>query len=280
MKATGKCLFFIGLIVSSSVATAQSYRASDVSRAPNLSGLTGLLNMNLPHTMGAGMTAVGGATFADSLPGMYQDYNEVIGALRIGFSDNVELGLKTKSFNVKDLVGNTDTGLGDAEAMIKWKFREQSDSLFAMSLGLGAILPTGDENKGFREVDSLGLKFNVTAAGENALKDDGYIGLYFEGEVVAIDQMSSSSPYKEKYGKFNVGFAFPISDDNNLSFFTEFNQVLKKDIAGVVQNHTAVSPGLRYANDNLSLTVAGQSVNYTDLNTTQNRLIGQLSLGF
>lgn len=280
MKATGKHLFLLGLMMTSSVAGAETYRSADVSRAPNLNGLTGLLTMNLPHTMGAGMTAVGGGTFADSLPGVYQDYNEAIVALRIGFTDNVEIGFKTKNYNVKDLAGNTDTGLGDAEAMIKWKFREQNSHLFAMSLGLGAILPTGDEDKGFREVDNLGIKFNVTAAGENALYDDAYIGLYFEGEVVSIDAMASSSPYKETYGKFNIGFAFPISDDNNLSFFTEFNQVFNKDIATVVQNHTAISPGLRYAADNFSLTVAGQMIDYSDLNTTQNRLIGLVSLGF
>ncbi len=282
MRAFNKCLFLLGLIVSTSVSARgdDQYYAAAISRAPSLDGMTGLLTMNLPHTMGAGITAVGAVSLADSLPGQYEDLTEAIVALRVGFSDNIEIGLKTKNYTSKDLTGNTNTGLGDAEVMIKWKFREQNEHLLAMALGLGAILPTADEKKGFGEVDTLGIKLNVTGAAEKPIYDDSYVGLYFEGEIVAIDSMTSSSPYKEMYAVVNVGLAFPISDDNNLSFFTELNRVTNKDKPTMVRNHSAITPGLRYANDNFNLTIAAQMIDYGDINASQNRFIAQLSLGF
>ncbi len=282
MRAAGKYLFLLGLLVTSSVSAMNSgrYHAFEVTRAPNMDGMTGLLNMNLPHTMGAGLTAIGAVSQSQSLPGVYDDLTEAVAALRVGLSDNLELGLKTKSFSAKDLTGKTQSGLGDSEAMLKWRFREENEHLLAMALGLGAILPTGDENKGFREVENLGIKFSVSAAGENAVFDDSYIGLYFEAQAVAIDQMTSSSPYKEMYGEVNIGLAFPISDDNNLVFFTEYNQVVSKDIPTVERNHTTISPGLRYATDYFSLTVAAPMVDDKDTGTSQQQLVGLLSLGF
>ncbi len=279
MRAASKYLFFLGLILTYSMAQGAQV-AYGVPRAPSLDGLTGLLTMNMPHTMGAGMTAIGGVTMAGALTGQYSDLTVATAALRIGFSDNVEIGLKSKTYNVEYSGGGTDTGLGDSEGMIKWKFREENENLLAMALGLGVILPTGDETKGFKEVDTIGLKFSVTASGEHAVYDDAYVGLYFEGQAIAIDPIDDNSPYKEMYGKLNAGLAFPISDNNSLSFFTEFNLLTNKDKPGVERNHTAITPGLRYANDNLSLTFAGQMVNYENTSGSQKRLIGLFSLGF
>lgn len=275
MRANSKYLFLLGLIVTSSVAArgADPFYAGEMYRAPSLDGMTGLLTMNIPYTMGPGLTVIGGVSLADST-------TEGIAALRVGLSDNVEIGLKSKTYSVKPVTGSKSTGLGDAEAMIKWKFREQNENLPAMALAIGVILPTGSESKGFREVDKLGIKFGVTGATELAVFDDGYLGLYVEGQVIAIDKMTNSSPYKDTYGVVNIGIAFPISDNNRLSFFTEYNKVLSKEIVTIESNHSAVTPGLRFAHQNLSVTVAGQIINYENSGATQSRLIGQLSLGF
>lgn len=283
MRATSKYLFLLGLIASSSVVAKDNngQYINGIYRAPSLDGMTGLLTMNLPYSMGAGLTVAGGGVFGGQLAGAYDNAVEAVGAVRIGMSDNVEIGFKARSFSVDTVGGGTETGMGDTEGMIKWKFREENENLPAMALGLGAILPTGDESKGFTEVDKLGIKFSVTAAAEREIYDDAYIGLYFEAQAVAIDMMDASSPYKDNYGVVNVGLAFPISDDNHLSFFTEFNRVVNKDVPTFTKrNYGAITPGLRFASQNFSLTVAARLIEYDDTNATAKQVVALLSLGF
>lgn len=282
MRASSKYLFLLGLVASASVAArgADPFFPGDIDRAPSLNGLTGLVNLNMPYTMGAGLTAIGGATMAGAVANQYDSFTEVNAALRLGLSDNIEVGVKTKTFRVDPVTGGAETGVGDAEAMIKWKFRDQNENLPAMALGLGAMVPTSDKNKGFRETEAFGVKFSVMAGTELTVFEDGYVGLYGEAQLVAIDMVKATSPYQEMYGVVNVGLAFPISADNRLTFFTEYNQVTRKDVPTTVSNSSMVTPGLRYAHRNFSLTFAGQSVNFEDTGTSQTRLVGLISLGF
>lgn len=281
MKAASNCLFLLALVATPSIATAAASAdaVADIYRAPSLDGFTGLLTMNLPYSAGKGMTVAGGGSYADAYTGVYESLTTVVGALRIGFSDNVEVAVKTKTHSLKPVTGNTESGMGDTEFGIKWKFREQNENLPAMALALGVITPTGDEDKGFTEAENWGGKFGVTAGAEIPVFRDGYLGLYAEVQAVAIDKLGDDTAYTDMYSVTNFGIAFPISDDNHLSFFVEYHSVAKKDVPGIEQNHTAISPGLRFAHRNFSLSFAAQSVTYDD-DTSQDRILGLLSLGF
>jgi hypothetical protein len=286
MKAVGKSLALLGALAATPLASlAAPYYADDgeIYRAPNIHGLAGLLTMNIPHTMGAGATLVVSGTYEGAEPGLYETAMSTMGALRIGFSENVELAVKGKLYQVDPEIGETETGLGDAEAMIKWKFRNQNENLPAMAIGLGGILPTAEENKGFAEVKNWGAKIMVAASAEVFAFENSYIGLYAEAQAVVIDKVGNATAYTDKYGIINLGIAFPISDDNALVFFTEYNQVLKKHTAlALEQDYTAITPGLRLATDHFNLTVGLQNIQNDNVTTDNSRMraIATLSMGF
>lgn len=286
MKAVGKSLVLLGALAATPLpCLAAPYYAddADIYRAPNVHGLTGLLTMNLPYTMGPGATLVVSGSYEGAEPGLYESAMSTMGALRIGFSENVELAVKAKMFQVDPVVGENETGVGDTEAMIKWKFRSQNENLPAMAIGLGAIIPTAEESKGFQEVENWGGKISVTAAAEVSVFEDSYIGLYAEAQAVVIDKFGNDTAYTDKYGIINLGIAFPISDDNALVFFTEYNQVVKKDTAlHLEQDYTAITPGLRLATDHFNLTVGLQSIEneVVTADDSRTRAIATLSMGF
>jgi hypothetical protein len=287
MKAVGKSLALLGALAAIPLASlaAPHYDAdnSEIYRAPNVHGLAGLLTMNIPHTMGAGATLVASAAYEGAEPGLYESAMVTMGALRIGLSENVEFAVKGKLYQVDPTIGESETGLGDAEAMIKWKFRNQNENLPAMAFGLGAILPTAEESKGFQEVENWGGKFMIAASAEMSVFEDSYIGLYAEAQAVVIDSVGNNTAYTDKYGIINLGIAFPISDNNALVFFVEHNQIVKKNTGLYLeQDYTAITPGLRLATDNFNLTVGLQDVQSDNPIATDSRqrAIATLSMGF
>lgn len=290
MRVAGKYLFLLGLIVTPPIAAAAGYgeQVGEIYRAPNLNGVTGLLIMDLPYTMGGGITVAGGGSYAGTLTtptaptGGYKSLTTVVAAARIGFTDNFEIGVSSKSYTMEPSTGTSEIGVGDTEGMIKWKFRNQNENLPAMALGFGVIAPTGDETKGFTNAKNGGAKLSVTAGAELPVFEDGYLGLYGEAIAVAIDKLGGTTPYTDMYGVINLGVAIPISDDNHLSFFVEYNKLVKKDtLFGMESNHTIISPGLRLAYNNFSLAVAGHNISYDNLpGVSQRRIMGLVSLGF
>lgn len=269
------------ILVLSSTAVFGSNPDDSIYRAPSASGLTGLLVMNIPQTMGPGLmlsvTAMG--------QGQFETLDNITtgsAALIVGFSENLELSARTKFISVEPVGGDTEQGMGDSEVTLKWKFRNQNENLPAMAVGIGGILPTGDADKGLTEVDNWGVRFLVTASGEVPVFADSFIGLYAEAQVVAIDKFGDEMPYSDKYGVFNLGLAFPISDNNRLHFILERNEIRKRNRGFPFErDYVAVTPGLRYASNHFSFAAGMQSLEYEDAPTTGDkyRLFATLSFG-
>ena len=257
-----------------------------VNRPPNIHGLTGLMVTNSAYTQGAGHFALGASVLGEDSDTPDASLLQGIGTLTIGLSDTVELGGKAK-FLVAN-AGSSATqeeGLGDTEVALKWRFRGQSkgETIPAMAIGIGGIIPTGDSAKGFEEVRENGLKIMLIATSETPILEDSFIGVYFEAQAVFIDQITRDDPVtQENYGIINAGLLLPLSENNHSQWILEYNAVVDKDIPTLGEgDYTAFATAFRYVTANLNITVGGQYL-MKDLPGFENtvRFIGTASVNF
>jgi hypothetical protein len=124
----------------------------------------------------------------------------------------------------------------------------------------------------------------VIGTSEQEMPGDYFIGIYFEGQIVYsdLDPGAEPKPYAEKYGVFNAGLLFPLTDDRSLQAILEYNAVVKKDIPSVYeQDHKSLMPGLRYVTDRLNVSLGVQFMNREDPAFKNDlRYIGTLSYAF
>lgn len=238
----------------------------EIFRMPSMQGLSGLLTMNTPSTVGSGGFALSIYGLGES--GTNPDYStvQVPVVLLIGFSENVEIAARAKLITATG--GTTaagtprtsrDSGAGDSEFLVKWKFRNQNENLPTMALGLGLLFPTGDADKGFSEADNWGGKFMVMAASETAVFENSYLGLYGEAQVVMRDRfIGGTSTYSDTYGVGNFGLTFPISDDNHLLFTVEYNRFFNKLNLTLGDSEKATTPSLRYVTKHINISAGIQ----------------------
>ncbi len=237
-----------------------------INRAPTIQGLTGgLMFTNSAYTKRAGHVALGIAVIGENSD--IPDYSivQAVGTFTMGITNSIEFGGKAKVITTNlGSAAAQEQGLGDTEIALKWKIRNQSrgQTVPAIALGIGWMFPTGDNAKGFDEVQKNGLKFMVMASSEARVLDDSFIGVYFEGQAVLIDQITRSSiATQEMYGVVNAGLLFPISEDNEVQFMLEYNQVFSKNFMTFGEgNYSAIGPALRYVNRYFNFAFGGQFV--------------------
>lgn len=268
---------------------AADYEIVVINRPVNIQGLTGLLFTNSAYTQPAGSFTFGLSAIGEDSD--VPDYSIVQGGgtVTIGITDRIEVGIKGKMIATN--LGSTTTrevGTGDTDLLLKWRFSSQGEIMPALAFGLGWTIPS-DSEKGFSEVKYEGIKLMVIATGENRVLDDGFIGVYLEGQAVFIDQLhkTGQSPYKEKYGVINAGLLFPISDDNRVQFLLEYNAVVKKDIITLQDgNYNGVTAGLRFVTENFNISLGMQHLNRETSTPSPavaaeiNRLLGTISYRF
>ncbi|HAK60355.1 MAG TPA: hypothetical protein DCO77_08225 [Nitrospiraceae bacterium] len=238
-----------------------------INRAPTVQGLTGgLMFTNSAYTKRAGHVALGVAVIGENSD--IPDYSivQAIGTFTMGITNSIELGGRAKVITANlGSAATQEQGLGDTEIALKWRIRSQSSgkTIPAIALGIGWMFPTGDGAKGFDEVQKNGLKFMVMASSEARVLDDSFVGVYFEGQAVLIDQITRSNiASQEMYGVVNAGLLFPISEDNEVQFMLEYNQVFSKNFITLGEgNYTAIGPALRYVNRYFNFAFGGQFVN-------------------
>lgn len=256
-----------------------------VNRPVNVQGLTGLIITNSAYTQRKGSMVLGlSATFEKSAK---PDFSMMQGIATVtgGVSDRIELGVKTKVITTD--TGSSDTrktGAGDTDLLFKWRISSEGETLPAMALGLAYTLPTGESSKGLSEVKREGIRFMVIGSSEKELPGDYVFGVYFEGQIVFIDQLRrpANTPYTDKYGVINAGVLFPLIDNRRLQAIVEYNQVVKKDSVTLYdQNLAAVMPGLRYVTPNLNISLGVQFLRRDQTGAeNDNRYVGTLSYKF
>lgn len=287
--------FFLILITGYQVfaltgSSEQEYDTSDdpslvVNRPVNVQGLTGLIITNSAYTQRKGSMVIGLSAIAENSAKPNFSIVQGIATVTGGVSDMIELGVKTKVIETN--TGSSDprkTGAGDTDLLLKWRILSAGEMLPAMALGLAYTLPTGESSKGLSEVKREGIRFMVIGSTEKEMPGNYVFGVYFEGQIVLIDQLRRpvNTPYADKYGVLNVGVLFPLIDNRRLQAIVEYNQVVKKDTVTLYdQNLVAVMPGLRYVTPNLNISLGVQLLRRDQTGAeNDNRYVGTLSYKF
>ena len=268
----------------------QEYDISDdpslvVNRPVNAQGLTGLIITNSAYTQRKGNMVIGLSAIAED--STKPDFSMVQGIATVtgGILDRVELGVKTKMIATN--IGSSDTresGAGDTDLLFKWRISSAGETLPAIALGLAYTLPTGESSKGYREVEREGIRLMVIGSSEKEMPGDYVFGVYFEGQIVFIDQLRrpANTVYADKYGVINAGVLFPLIENRRLQAIVEYNRVVKKDTATLSdQNSEAVMPALRYVTPNLNISLGVQFLHREQTGfENDNRYVGTLSYTF
>jgi hypothetical protein len=268
----------------------QEYAAGDdpslvVNRPVNVQGLTGLILTNSAYTQRKGSMVIGLSAIAENSTKPDFSMMQGIATFTGGVSDRIELGVKAKVIETNTGSSNTrKTGTGDTDLLFKWRLSSEGEMLPAMALGFAYTLPTGETSKGFSEVKNEGIRFMVIGSSEKEMPGDYVFGVYFEGQIVFIDQLrrSSDSLYADTYGIINAGVLIPLIDNRRLQAIVEYNQVVNKDRVTLYdENLVAVMPGLRYVTPNLNISLGVQFLRRDQTGAeTNNRYVGTLSYKF
>ena len=287
--------FFVILITSYQAFSQTSYLeqadttsddpTSVVNRPVNVQGLTGLIITNSAYTQRRGSIVVGLSAIAENSSEPNFSMARGIATITAGVTDRIEVGAKAKV--IASNMGGSDTreiGAGDTDLLFKWRLSSAGETMPAMALGLAYTIPTGDTEKGFSEVKREGIRFMVIGASEKEMPGDYVLGVYFEGQMVFIDQLQrpADTPYADKYGVINAGVLSPLDKNRRWQAIVEYNQVVKKDKESLYdENYIAIMPGLRYVTPNLNISLGVQFLN-RDQEGAENstRYVGTVSYTF
>ncbi len=208
-----------------------------------------------------------------------------IATVTAGITDRVEFGMRAEVIGTN--LGSSSTreiGAGDTDLLLKWRVSSQGETLPAIAIGLAYTLPTGDSTKGLSSVEHEGARIMVIGTTEKEMPGDYFIGIYFEGQIVSDDwtTRTNATPRADKYGVFNAGLLFPLTDNRRLQAVLEYNTIVKKDIPTVyAENYKATMPGLRYVTEDFNLSLGVQFYHRDAAGASSDlRYIGTISYAF
>jgi len=230
-----------------------------INRPPNIQGLTGLMVMNSAFTRPAGTFAVGATAMIENSD--KPDYSVVTVPITLtyGISDTIEAGLKMKYI---DYSKGSETGPGDTELAVKWRWNTHGKTTPELAIGLAGIIPTASESKGLNEVKNWGAKFMVMATSETKIGVNSFLGIYLEAQAVFLDTLSvTNKTGQDRYGILNAGVLLPISSNNRLQAMIEVNDTTDKKLSNTSLregDQLGITPALRYVTDTLSITAGTQ----------------------
>ncbi len=257
-------------------------------RPANIQGLTGLLITNSAFSRPADTGSMGVSVIIEGSDRPKFDTIQFPVTVTYGVTNEVELGIKAKIVSIDDKSGNVakkNSGIGDAEFLLKGRIIEQQENFPAVAVAMGGILPTGKESEGINEVTHWGAKIIVLASSEAPILEDQFLGLYLEAQLVFIDTFtkgSNKTATAEQYGMINGGVLMPFSFDNRFQAIIEYNRLFDKNKNTLMErDFNAITPALRFATANLNVTIGAQVMKKridTYENTT--RFIGTVNYSF
>ncbi|MHB8482916.1 MAG: hypothetical protein ACYDBV_09335 [Nitrospiria bacterium] len=208
----------------------------------NIKGLSGYYFVDSTQTLLKGELHAGlfGTAFVNDANNFKRGTGDAV--LSAGLLDGLEGALVVPYIRQS---GNL-SGLGDIQVSGKVHLLDQiGEDIPALALALSVELPTGDQNSGFRTVDSYGASLQLVADGKIVL-DDYSFNLSVEGGVYAQDIGKSR---EEKHILFGGGGFFPLAP--SWSLLLEGTGTSKY---GIDQDFAVVSASLRYSNNQFQLT--------------------------
>jgi len=256
-----------------------------VNRPVNVQGLTGLIMTNSAYTQPKGRIVAGLSAIAENSKEPDFSIVQGIATVTAGIADRIELGVRAHVIGTN--LGSSATseiGVGDTDLLVKWRASSQGDTMPAIAFGLAYTLPTGDSGKGLRGVENEGVRIMVIGTSEKEMPGDYFIGVYFEGQIVSNDWTTRTdlNPRADKFGVFNAGLLFPLTEDRNLQAVLEYSTIVKKELSSIYEeNHRATMPGLRFVTENFNLSLGVQFYRRDAAGaTTDERYIGTISYAF
>lgn len=274
-----------GLIITgNTMAVAEDAAATELDRVTNFQGTTGLFWMNTAYTVGAGdfrATAMASEEKVDAIYSydpatpLIPPVNNGSGTITsipisatLGLSQNIEFGVVATTYNVEfdNSLISDESGVGDAEGTLKWKFGSQGENLPALAGLLTVIGRTGDKDKPFREVEKYGVKLGIVLSSEMFIGNDTPVGFHIEAQAVSIDPTDDNSAKHDSYSYINVGIAMPISDDNRLILIAETSSLNNANndfleyTQGIVSEQVVSIAGIRYTWKYINIGIAASSV--------------------
>ncbi len=256
-----------------------------INRPVNVQGLTGLIMINSAYTQAKKTVVVGLSAIGENSKSPDMSYTHGIATIVAGVSDRIEVGVKAQmsSYNIGGSA-TRETGGGDTDLLVKWRFTSEDEDLPALAIGLGLTFPTGDTKKGLGTVKHEGIRIMVIGSSEKELADDIVFGFYFEGQLVLNDQISgkTTSPYADKYGVLNAGMLLPMTESNRLQAILEVRKVKGKDVPTIYEESAwSLIPGLRYVTPRFNITAGVQLVRRDQVGADMGaRYIGTMSYSF
>ena len=247
-----KSIFAIAalLLASGVSSTAMAALGSDsqevvgLERGISLSGMTGLMHTISPYTSGTGINATLNGLMQPTTTG-----NQVIlqPSATIGIGQRLEISGRTALVSAPGV-----SEVGDTEIFVKYKFRSLGEVMPAMALVASVILPTASAATA-ADVNTSSGRLLLVAGGDAQVSDNTIIGVYFNAGFNYIDPGLGT---QNDYLTYSLGVMAPISDDNRLHGYIEFNSNQGKSavtpLGGSDGGHLQI--GARYATRLLKIT--------------------------
>jgi len=207
--------FLLAFGVSSTAIAAvadESYEVERIERGISESGLTGLTHAISPYTMGTGI--------AGTVNGGMQPVSGVGNTILLYPSVTIGLGSRLE-FSARTVLASAPgfSAVGDTEFSAKYRFRSLGEIMPAMALVTTVILPTAN-NVGATDVNTASGRIFVVAGGDVQATDNAVVGIYGNVGANFIDPGLAT---QNNYYTYSLGIMAPISDDNRLHAYIEYN---------------------------------------------------------
>ena len=241
LKKSLAILFFIVILVISAHPLL-ALEVDDYVPASNIKGLSGYYFIDSTQTLlkGEDKFALFGIAFGGDLNNFKKGSVEAV--LSAGLLDGFETAIVIPYFNQS---GNL-SGLGDIQISGKVHLLDQiSEDIPSLALALTVELPTGDKNKGFRNVDSYGGDLELIADGKIDLIDYSF-NLTAEAGIFFQDVGNTR---QEKHLRYGGGGFFPLA--GSWVLLLEGTGTSKY---GISQDFGMVSASLRFFRNRFQLT--------------------------
>lgn len=223
----------------------ESYEAQGIEHGISESGLTGLTHVISPYTIGTGIS---GTVNAGMQP-VAGTGNTVIlyPSVTIGLGSRLEFSGRTALINAPGISTN-----GDTEFSVKYRFRSLGETMPAMALVATAILPTA--GAGAEDVNTASGRIFVVAGGDVQVTDNTIMAIYANFGVNFIDPGEAT---QNNYNTYGLGIMAPISDDNRLHAYLEYNMNHGKTTNTIIgrDGNGHLTVGARYSTKLLKISV-------------------------
>ena len=193
----------------------------------------------------------------------------------MGLRENLEASMQIPYFTDVELGDKSESGAGDVNLSLKWRFMDASPDLnfpgFALSFSV--FLPTGDQENRVGTVDAWGIKALLVSSAEAEIalpRRTVLMGFYANGGIYIQD---NGDPTQEKHGIIDLGILVPLNETRQVQLLLEGNGRLRREKPGIGESeYRAGTLGLRYVRQNMTLTGAWQR-RFNDLDQDDTNLL-------